>query len=63
MEPVSLEEMIECAARELRLREIHYPRWVEQHKLTQKTADLEIARMRAIHQNLVLQRPFVVVAP
>ena len=49
---VTLQEMITCAERELRLRKAHYPRWVRQNKITQKEADLEIARMRAIRDHL-----------
>lgn len=50
---ISLEEQIECVDRELRLREAHYPRWVEQKKLTQKTANEELNRMKAVRQTLV----------
>lgn len=50
---ISLEEQIECIDRELRLREAHYPRWVEQKKLTLKTANEELNRMKAVRQTLV----------
>lgn len=53
MEPISLADMVACAEREVRMREKAYPRWVEQHKLTPKLADLELARMRSIHRLLV----------
>ena len=50
---VTLEDQITAVEREIKLREAHYPRWVRDHKLTQKTADLEIARMRAVRETLV----------
>ena len=50
---ISLEEMISCADREIRMREKTYPRFVEQHKLTQMIADMEIARMKSIKRLLV----------
>lgn len=49
---VSLPEMIQCVDRELMFRRNCYPRWVTQHKLTQRLADLEIARMQAIRDFL-----------
>lgn len=55
---ISLEDQIAAVAREISFRERLYPRWVEQKKLTQKTADLEVARMRAVRETLVnLQAP------
>lgn len=53
MYEVTIEDQIASVEREIKLREAHYPRWVEQKKLTQKTADLEIARMRAVLSTLV----------
>ena len=50
---ISLEEMISCVEREIGMRERVYPRWVEQKKLLQATADLELARMRAVRDVLV----------
>ncbi len=45
---ISLEEMISCVEREIGMRERVYPRWVEQKKMLQTTADQELARMRAV---------------
>ena len=53
LEPVSLDDMIACAEREVGMRERAYPRWVSQHKLTQKLADRELRCMRSIHRLLV----------
>ena len=50
---IPLSEQIEAVEREIRLREAHYPRWVEQKKLIQKTADLELARMKAVRDTLI----------
>ena len=45
---ITLDQMVKCVEREIGMREKHYPRWVEQKKLLQATADQELARMRAI---------------
>lgn len=50
---VSLSDQIACVDREIRMREKVYPRWVKSHKLTQKTADLELGRMRAVLGSLI----------
>ena len=50
---VTLQDQIDCVTREIGFREKLYPRWVSQNKLTQKTADLEIARMKAVRETLV----------
>ena len=50
---ISLEEMISCVEREIGMRERVYPRWVEQKKLLQATADQELARMRAVRDLLL----------
>lgn len=44
----SEQEKAECAKREVKMRERVYPRWVQQGKMTQQQADLEIAMMREI---------------
>ena len=49
---ISLAEQLECVDRELSMRSRTYPRWVEQHKLTQALADKEMARMRAVRATL-----------
>jgi hypothetical protein len=41
-------QQLECAERELKMRERVYPRWVAQEKMNQEKADHEIACMRAI---------------
>ena len=45
---ITIEQMIACVEREIGMRERVYPRWVEQKKLLQATADQELARMRAV---------------
>ncbi len=45
---VSIEEQIASVEREIRMREHAYPRWIEQRRLTVKTAEHEIACMRAV---------------
>lgn len=52
---VSLAEQIACVERELRFRARVYPRWVAGRKLLQATADLEMARMRAVLETLIEQ--------
>ena len=49
---ISLEDQILAVNREISFRERLYPRWVRDQKLTQKTADLEIARMKAVRETL-----------
>lgn len=44
---VPIEDQIACLKRELAMRRGVYPRWVQQHKLTQANADKEMARMEA----------------
>lgn len=50
---VTLQDQIDCVTREIGFRERLFPRWVRDNKLTQKTADLEIARMKAVRETLV----------
>ncbi len=50
---ITIEEMIACVEREIGMRERVYPRWVEQKKLLQTTADQELARMRAVRDLLL----------
>ncbi len=45
---VSIEEQIASVEREIRMRESAYPRWVEQRRMTVKTAEHEIACMHAV---------------
>ena len=50
---ITLDQMIQCVDREIGMRERSYPRWVEQKKLLQATADQELARMRAVRDLLL----------
>lgn len=45
---VPLAAQIACVEREIVMREKVYARRVEQHYMTQKTADQELAAMRAV---------------
>lgn len=44
------EELIACVEREIRLREVNYPRWVEKGTMRASTALDEVARMKAVLQ-------------
>lgn len=44
----SIAEQIASVEREIRMRERVYPRWVEQRRMMEKTAEHEIACMRAV---------------
>lgn len=44
----SIAEQIASVEREIRMRERVYPRWVEQRRMMAKTAEHEIACMRAV---------------
>ena len=50
---ISIDQMIACVEREIGMRERVYPRWVEQKKMLQTTADQELARMRAVRDLLI----------
>lgn len=41
-------EQIACVRREIAMRERVYPRWVQDRRMAQATADREIACMRAV---------------
>lgn len=47
-EQFTAEQKLKCAARECEMRQRVYPRLVEQGKMTQEKADLEIAMMAEI---------------
>ncbi len=49
---VSIDDQIACVEREIRMREQVYPRWIAQRKLTQPTADKQIAGMKAVLDTL-----------
>jgi len=44
-------EKLECAEREVMMRRKVYPRWIEQKKMKQETADRQIAIMDAIAED------------
>jgi hypothetical protein len=46
--PIGLEEQVRCVARELALRQRLYPQWVQQGKMTRRTAEHETAAMAAV---------------
>lgn len=50
--PISLDEMIAAADREIAMRQRVYPRWVAEGRMKQAKADHEIAAMRAIATTL-----------
>lgn len=49
---VSLCDQIECVERELRMRESVYQRRIDAGKMTQRLADRELGRMRAVLRTL-----------
>jgi hypothetical protein len=53
MKIVSIDEMIQCANREVAIRQSVYAHRVMSGKMRQAAADEELARMRAIHRTLV----------
>ena len=53
MAEVTLGEMIACVDRELTFREKLFPRWIDQKKLTQKAANIEMDRMRAVRSRIL----------
>lgn len=55
--PPSLAEQIACVKREISMRELMYPRWVEQKKMAREKADKEIAAMKAVLESLTLFEP------
>jgi hypothetical protein len=50
--PITLPEQIAEIEREIELRRRVYPRWVADRKLTQGTADRQIAAMEAVLRTL-----------
>lgn len=57
--PVTIEDQVKCVEREISMRERVYPRWVADKKLTQATADRELAGMKAVLRTLksLLENP------
>lgn len=54
-----IQDLIKCVARELKMREAVYPKWVNNmnKKFTREDAEYEIACMRAVLNNLKAQDP------
>ena len=50
---ITIEEQIKCVKREIAMRERVYPREVRYEKMSQETADKEIASMRAVLKTLL----------
>jgi aconitase B len=50
--PISLEEQVRCAERELEKRKKFYPKWVAERGMNQLKADHEIACMAAVVETL-----------
>lgn len=46
-------QLAECATRELHKRRDNYPKWVADRRMTQKTADEQIAMMEEIYRLLI----------
>jgi len=51
-EPITIERQIKCVGREIGLRRAVYPRFVATNKISQQTADEELAAMEAVLQTL-----------
>jgi hypothetical protein len=49
---IPLAEQIKCVERELALRRSAYPKWVAIQRMTQTTADRELAAMAAVLETL-----------
>jgi len=50
--PVTLDDEIACVAREVKMRERVYPRWVASKKMIQDKADREIKVMQSVLETL-----------
>lgn len=53
---IMIEDMVECAERELKMRQRVYPRWVQSAKMKQADADEQLAHMAAIAAYLKAER-------
>jgi hypothetical protein len=49
---VPIEKQIQCVAREIKMRERCYPRWVRQGRMKEAEAQRELERMRAVLHTL-----------
>lgn len=53
---INIDDMIKCVEREIGMRERVYPRWIEQKKMSQEKADLEIRTMKAVLDQLKIDK-------
>lgn len=49
---VPIEAQVRCVERELRLRQEHYPRWIQKGKLREAKAREELEAMEAVLETL-----------
>lgn len=49
---IPIENQIQCVAREIKMRERCYPRWVRQGRMSESDAQRELERMRAVLHTL-----------
>jgi len=49
---IPLKKQIQCVAREIKMRERCYPRWVRQGRMKEAEAQRELERMRAVLHTL-----------
>lgn len=49
---IPIEQQIQCVAREIKMRERCYPRWVKQGRMKGAEAQRELERMRAVLHTL-----------
>jgi hypothetical protein len=59
---VTIDQMIQCAQREVGMRERVYPNRVAERKMSQQVADRELDRMKAIVDTLALHQQIVALA-
>lgn len=52
MDSDSIEDQLACVRREIAMRKSCYPGWVTRGKMSQKTAEKEIATMRSVETTL-----------
>lgn len=53
MSQVSLQQQIDCVAREIKMREIVYPGRIAAKKMKEEKADYELAAMKAVLATLI----------
>lgn len=52
----TINDLVRCAAHELKLREACYPKWVASGRMKDDEAARELAMMRAILERLIAER-------